>query len=271
MANNVVIGDLGKLRKPDALRFEGAEKCTFPSVSYVNGDSLTLSFTSVRTIGGDDYILGYQENFSQWAGFLSNDNLAIRWSDGTYFTAPSGITSNGYYDIMISITSGNLVSAYVDGELVGTGDSTGKTLSIDSLAYGRRLYYSGVIRDVVLVKNSVEVGRYIQNGDFGNTTLIDQSGSGNDGTIIGATWWRQGVDEVYSDPTLYRSTLPIPLNDDQYVTYTDGTPFYPAGDDFWIPYNSDPTYDFTVVKQSSISIGQGLYQYGSSMKLSFSL
>ena len=121
--------------------------------------------------------------------------------------------------------------------------------------------FIGIYSNIIVHSVGLDGSIYIKNGDFGSTTLIDHSGNGNDGTINGATWWKKGVDEVYATPDLYKSTLVSPLTEDQYVTYTDGTPFYDSDDTFWNPYNQDVTYSFTVSK--------GIFDYGNSFDFDF--
>ncbi len=94
---------------------------------------------------------------------------------------------------------------------------------------------------------------------FGNSTIIDSSGNGNDGTIVGATWWKtvNGVPYTgaYLTPTAYRSTLlrPVENNADQRVIYTDGEPVWERDDPEWNDWNLGGI-GFEVITPSTLSI-----------------
>ncbi len=120
-----------------------------------------------------------------------------------------------------------------------------------------------IISDLFLIGYGVNarMGRFKMSGyhnfdykpsmdSFGGSILTDYSGYGNHLTIAHRnSWWKQGVDEVYANPSLYQASWIIPMEEAQQVIYTDGTPFYPTDDPFWNPYNQDPVHSFTVTKQ----------------------
>lgn len=261
MANTVVLGDLEKYKGDTTLKFDGIDDvANFPQIEFTDSDMGSIELQCVYiTTSVDNYPIGKVSDFGNWIGYLTNGNIAVRFSDGTYFTSPSGVVSDGYYSIKLTFNSG-VGEFFIDGVSVGTQSTVGKTLLLSVLGEGRRIKYAGDVCRVVINKNGSVYADYINSSNFGDTTLVDNSGNGNDGTIVGAQWWKKEVDQNFATSQLYKDTLVSPLTEDQYVIYTDATPYYGSDDPFWNPYNQDATYSFSVVQQS-LGARAGAYHY----------
>lgn len=262
MAKTVVLGDLGKYSGDTVLKFDGVDDyASIPPVTFTDLDVGSIEISCVYiTTGVESYPIGKIVDFSNWIGYLSNGNIAVRFSDGTYFSVPSGIVVSGYYSIRLTFNEG-IAEFFIDDASVGTQDITGKSVTINLIGEGRRISYTGDLCRVIFELSGVVVADYINNNNFGDSSLIDNSGNGNDGTIFGAVWWKKYVDEVYATPQLLKDTLTDPLGADYHVVYTDATPFYPSDDVFWNPYNLDPEFTFTVVQQGAGGADGASYTY----------
>jgi hypothetical protein len=121
----------------------------------------------------------------------------------------------------------------------------------------------GEICSVVGVSSGSTIYNYIQNGDFGDATLIDHSGS-NDGTINGATWWKKYVDQFFDDWVVYNSQLPETPVEFQDVTRVD----------IYSPYTNDPlwgNYDENWLVVTDQARGAVAYGYRNNLKLNLAL
>ncbi len=250
--NNVVIGDLGKYKGDDGLKFDGVgDSATFP-LNTVGATSVTvrmelehLTYTPAnRRLYGD-----LTSNF--WGGLTIDGRFYFKYNQ--LDTGADGLDCSYINGESVSF---ELVATNTRSDITVNGITRtyGGVSSLDILADIDILnlngytgdYTKGCLNYFSIAVDGVVVNSYIQNGDFGSPTLIDHSGNGNNGTINGATWWKQGIDEVYANPTLFKASRPIPMEESQKVIYTDGTPFYPVDDVFWNPYNQDATFSFSV-------------------------
>ncbi len=105
---------------------------------------------------------------------------------------------------------------------------------------------------------------YIQNGDYGSTTLIDHSGNDNDGSIIGPTWNKsvngQPVDIVAPDQQTLLAQLPVtPVETWEVIDTTIGSTVPPTNDPSWLLYDED--WLTVYVQKKPISVTDKSYKY----------
>jgi len=225
--NNVVIGDLAKYDGNDALKFD-YDYLIFPTTEYTSGESISADINidsaesynfilDTRDSAGSVYVL---TNLGDWQ--IVGCRLFV--NDEEVFSTDT-VISDQWCNLRIEFINTQTVTTFLSRT---TSDSK----------------FLGQARNII-TKNA----EYIQNGDFGDATLIDHSGNGNDGTIVGAEWWKEGVDEAFATPQLYKSSFDVPMEDNQFVTYTDGLPVYFTSNIFWNDYNTNSTYSFDVDTQ----------------------
>jgi len=258
--NNVVIGDLGKYSGDDCLKFDGVnDYVDIPTDGNVFDVEFSCKFTPLTFNPSYQGVLGKKD---KWVCYLVSSGgiqFFIRRQGGTWFfntTSNYAVlgeendleccidSSNNLSYVILNGVRTDFVNQIYDTSIFSNFMFLGATN--ESSGSDPSLPFKGCIRDF-----KVDGSEYIQNGDFGSTTLIDHSGNGNDGTINGATWWKQGIDEVFATPALYKSTWGV-MVDDQTVIYTDALPYYTTDDVFWNPYNQDITYTFTVTQQQIV-------------------
>lgn len=255
MANNVVIGDLGKLRGNDCLRFNGVDSAvkilSTPLIDDFNVamkitpyDLANPQFLWANRNGADTWVRISGGKIATGARIGGSDQLVIH---------PTVLQINKEYSVTVTKSGDNYVVT-VDG-VVHNGSTTGvpastsdgwQSVGLIDFGSGTKEYFDGCMRQL-----TVDESVYITQGSFGDATLVDYGVNGLDGTLTNTIWWKQGVDEVYATPTLYRSTLPFPAVEEQNGVTTDAV-FYPSDDPFWNPYNQDATYGFTMIQQQSI-------------------
>ena len=232
--NNVVIGDLGKLRGEDCLKFDGVD-------DYIKIDNdISLEVGDIVTIELHDYVP----------------------SPNAYLTDYDGLGTRGY--LFISTTQ--TVSNFTPTQIISVGDGVYTFVvhtAVDINTMGARFSLSEFIKAKLRcfkVESSTGVVKllYIQNGDFGSATLVDHSGNGNDGTIVGAQWWKKDVDENFLTKTAYKSSWAIPMEETQKVVVTTPSEYEPTESTYWNDYNIDPTFDFTVQQQPILSMTYNL-------------
>lgn len=159
----------------------------------------------------DDRALGLQTANSNVIAGLNT--LEILVSGSSYTVNLNGViaTQNNYNGNFVSGTAG-----------LAIGDAIDSTPSP---------HYEGQICCVEIEG----FGTYIQNGDFGDATLIDHSGNGNDCIIVGPQWWKLKVDQHFQTAQLFKSQLPlVPVEFQNVVDIKVGIP--PTGDAFWEAY-----------------------------------
>ncbi len=231
MANSVVIGDLSLAHGDDCLKFSQGY-LVIPQENYLTSESFTFTGMMIDD-PSNTYLLDTRDNGGNAIVFINGvSNLWQIYNCELYIDS---VLVNHDAPVIFETLS-NFEVVFLSPQIVT------KILA----RQGDSSKFTGTVCNLV-TKN----GTYIQNGDYGDATLIDHSGNGNDGTINGATWWKKGVDQVFATPDLYKATLVSPLPEKQVATYTDGTPFYSSEDVFWNPYNQDVTHDFTVKKLAS--------------------
>lgn len=241
MSNKVVLGDLSLYKGNTSLKFDGVnDRCSFPVLGVGSDFTVEMDIIPYEVISNGflfhpraerDYylrVVGGEIRMSSWNGSSNSVTLA------------TGIQVGVKYSIVCTISGTNL-SATVNGvSVTGTlpvGNLTSNTNLLGSQD-GVLNNFKGEICCCKITTSTTSVD-YIQNGDFGDVTLIDHSGNGNDGTIIGATWWMQDINQQFDDPLTYRSQLPVTPVEVQVVTYTDATPYYPTNDPFWGAYDEN--------------------------------
>ncbi len=237
MANEVVIGNLADDKRDDCLRFGGSGDYTVTdAIDMTGAQTITSVFVcdelktqAVHSKGGGHYRLV----------ILGTGKLMVN-SEVTNATITCGVVNTVS---VVFDSNGKGISLTLNGVVEWTGLASPSQLTTDFYIGARNtsgtlgLFFSGKIHSVVIQG----FASYVQNGDFGSSTLIDHSGNGNDGTIVGAQWWKKDVDQAFADPLTYRSQLPATPVEVQHVTYTDKTqPYYPTGDAFWGLYT--PTW-----------------------------
>ena len=257
--NNVIIGDLAEFRGDDCLKFDGVDD--YATIVQTTEDlSLDITIDEVGTTWKVISQIGsYDVDFDGYILHVDTDlRLAIRSNNDVVTKGP--IISGGDRLELDIINTNTEIRVYLGGELslthtkTSTGSYVGKTVKL--MKRDNTDFLKGCL-------NSISDGAYtyINNGDFGDSVLTSKP-SGNDGTIVGAQWWKQGVDENFLTPTAYRNAWIIPMEQSQNVIYTDGTPYYPTADTYWNPYNQDATYTFTVYQQSAgYTIGATKFNY----------
>jgi len=265
MNNKVVLGDLSKYHGDDVLKFSGVDTAPVSPIKIsstldgthevycmydgkVASDGNVVGESIASAIGG--FQIRYDIGNNKW-------NFQYRIGGTTYYSLQSTatVTVGQWYKISVNINGTN-VSLTIDNVLQdsnsnfdGSGIDVNSFVAIGGKSQNR--YFSGLIRDYAYTTNSSQlVMSYIQNGDFGSATLIDHSGNGNNGTINGATWWKEGVDQQFDTPQLYKSQWVIPMEESQNVVYTDALPYYATKNAFWNDYNIDEVYAFNVSRQS---------------------
>jgi len=268
MANNVVLGDLAKYNGDDCLRFDGSASATIPIINIGGSDYYyEVGFTTSDLDGSVRAVLSNRA--------LGGTRTVHVETNSTQYSVKL-VTTAGVYGKSLSVSSESLlirvdvtastksIKISENGVVVSDENYSGDILpSTDNIKIGSGLSLNPLIGQVTHV--NINGITYINNGDFGSVGLLS-SPSGSDGTINGATWWKQSVDEVYATPQLYKSTLVSPLTEDQMVTYTDATPIYQSADTFWNPYNQDATYSFDVASlkwitepvDQSLTVGEEL-------------
>ena len=257
MANNVILGDLSLYRSDDAIKVDEISQNIQAPVSF---DQLIINLYKYEVYNKWQYIFDNRsDGGSLWMSLSSTNTWSFNPSELEVFVNDVQVFNGGTVQIYGNQSTIKIVS--VNGLIpVGkVGNNQSGTEPLNGYVSNMQVYQSGVI-----------VGEYIKNGDFGSSVLTDHSGNGNDGTIEGATWWKERVDEVYATPALYKATLVSPLTEDQNVTYTDATPYYGADDVFWNPYNQDATYDFLVNQQLFNGLSQlGIFGIEAKLEMSF--
>jgi hypothetical protein len=251
--NSVVLGDLSLLRADDALRFfSGYCTLTAPSTSPDSFGACTIVSDVVFDEVASVQVL-HAQGTSAYRSYINSGVLTINGASTTNFTAVAGVS----YKIEVDYnSSGEGIAIRVNGSaytITGGTAPVGNSSASSTFYVGTRDNLSLILQGVLTGFEITGFGSYIQNGDFGSPTLIDHSGNGNDGTINGAKWWKRNVDEVYSTPDLYLSTLPVTPEEFQYVTYTDAEPYYPTNDPYWGNYNET----WLVVSKQSTGVSTG--------------
>lgn len=257
MANTVVLGDLEKYNGDDCLRQQVvAVGATIPYTTTNTDFEYSVKVTP----------LSLNNLFNCWVvNTGGSEHFEIRvvetgWVLRTYNTNSIedtiviGSPEVGKESILTLTRTGNEYTLSADGETASiTTALVNDTMTV--IEIGRAPSTSQVcMRDI-----EYNGYKYIQNGDFGASNLPSHP-EGREGTLTNADWWKQGVDQNFATPQLYKDTLVSPLTEDQKVIYTDATPYYGSDDPFWNPYNQDPTYSFTVVRQSLGALA-GAYNY----------
>jgi len=258
MANNVVLGDLGLYRGSDCLKFDGVnDYVKIDNTPILTDFNISVECTPLR-LTGTQFIWANRNGSDIHLDIrASNFAVGIESSFGAeVFTHPTILQVGSTYNISMTYNSSTLNGVIIVNGVSHIVTSLGAPLTVSNgwqnigaLDFGSSPidHCNMDIRDI-----SINSSCYIQNGDFGSATLIDHCGT-NDGTINGAQWWKVGVDEVYATPALYKTALVSPLTEDQYVTYTDASPYYNSDNVFWNPYNQDTTYDFNVTTQVAVN------------------
>lgn len=249
MANTVVLGYLSSLYGyDDCLRMLGGvgSYLQVPSFTISPTNSLTARL-SLRDFGVGDYsIILDDRNISDGLVFIENNKISIQGGIRVDIDGVEVFNGTTYSD-----SEEHLFRFYTH---VGREHTFTNIMCRNDQTVG--------VRGCVRLVEYVGLFRYIINGDFGDTetVLVDSSGNGNNGLFFGASWWKRDVNQNFATPQLFKDTLTTPLTEDQYVIYTDATPYYGSNDPFWNPYNQDPTFSFTVVQQKNIL--QKLLQFG---------
>ncbi len=236
--NSVCIGDMSLLTGyGDCLGFDGNGYVGLPTTQYNSGDTISTEISigenahynfilDTRDSGGDAFLL---RNVDEGGWHVVGLRAFV--NDVEVFTGDP---------VSFDVWS-NLRIEFINTQVVTTMFARA-SLSIKFLGQACNLQ----------TKN----GLYIQNGDFGDTVLVDHSGHGNDGTINGGQWWKQDIDQNFPDQLSYTSTWPIPMEESQFVI-ASGVDLPVRSDASWDDYNSDPTYSFTVDtgKVNTVCIG----------------
>ena len=253
--NNVVLGDLSKYRGDDCLKFDGADSVTWGVPSEITYMYCEFIPSDLSIQGG--HIIGAElgAKFSHYVvtdeiSFLSSfDGSAWDYNTQFFVDVVEGV------NVIEMIYNDNTLTININGQSKVVSGIPNAPKSNQIMTIGSR---NGTVNFFTGIYHKVKYNEYnyIQNGDFGSTTLVDHSGNGNDGTINGAQWWKKDVDENYLTPQAYKSSWIIPMEQSQNVIYTDAEPYYPTDDVFWNDYNIDPTYDFIVNKQSDGGTGE---------------
>jgi len=274
--NDVVIGDLELYKGSDALKFDGVDDYCDTGIltsSLLDGThKVTAKYTddmsTDRSIFGDDSS-GFQLRFDTGPNIYLFQYRTLATSyEFILGTAPTG----GYDEFELKV-SGSSVELIINSVSQGTiNDFDGAYInSTTKIGVAQNRYWVGEISQYSYTSNvDGLVFSYIQNGDFGSATLIDHSGNGNDGTINGATWNKQGVDSTYPDPATYKASWVSPMEQAQLVRYVDpNTTFYDTNNVYWNDYNIDSVYSFNVnstkgsyngsIVDNNFKLKQGLY------------
>ncbi len=201
--SNVVINDLSKLTdRDDCIRF--VDKKVSISIPVETGDRIKVKLQNVELAPAT-------------FGYIFDGNV-----DGRGRVAING--DSGAW--LLSGMSADEPSFTGDGEYWFTASSSFTIETIGS----RYTIASFLIGDMCTfeVQNK---HLYIQNGDFGNLTLVDHIGSA-DGTLDNLEmWWKEGIDEVFPDQNVYKATWIPPLAPQTVYDTVGNLP--PTGDASW--------------------------------------
>jgi hypothetical protein len=139
---------------------------------------------------------------------------------------------------------GNAVSAIVNGNPYTMEQGFTSNSINEEVVVGRNYYGAWYLGNIGTFK--INNYTYINNGDFGSANLPSIP-SGADGTISGATWWKDTVDQNFSTSALYKSQWTLPMEQGQAVVYdlASAGDYIASSDSYWNPYNQDGTYTFT--------------------------
>ena len=264
--NNVVIGDLGKLRGASSYRYDGVlgQDSTFSSTGELSNFRLTVCASTFSNLG---IFTGSLANSTFNIVAFFPVSLRVRFLDGSQVDFGFPYELDTLYNMVITY-DGTTVTLDVDsGVYTESIVLAGKTISFDSFGGGydgSQFPFYGEICSYKLESfdRSTIYCEYDIANSFGKTTLADLSGSGRTCSVNGGISWKKGIDENFLTPTAYKSSWTIPMEESQNVVYTDATPFYATDNVFWNDYNIDPTYDFTVTQQiSDTGYGYGFNTY----------
>lgn len=255
--NRVVLGDLSKYRSnKEAINIEMGSI----EVPIVVNNSTNFSF--------EIYPLGYSSRnhtpiLDSGQDYYANTGFALLCENTTntieIWTGSSGFNTGVLYSLKTTYKISKTADQLQINDSVFTIPSITEngTVSVVGQWAGAQAY-------CIFAKFLIGGYSYVNDGDFGSSGLPSIP-SGNDGTMNGAQWWKldengDPIDQNFATPQLYKDTLVSPLTEDQYVIYTDATPYYGSDDPFWNPYNQDATYSFSVVQQS-LGARAGAYHY----------
>jgi len=174
---------------------------------YVVSGEQSIVDTDIGGHYGHSIILGYGNG---------DNTIDVQYHNGSY-NSTAACTENTWYNVA-AIYENGLVSLYVDGVYIGNksygqGTPDGSTVRFGRHNSGDPQWFNGIIDEVAIWDTtlSAEAISDIYNGlnplassdnynvssnligywDFNEgsgTTVTDQSGNGNDGTVYGATW-----------------------------------------------------------------------------------
>ncbi len=261
MADKIVIGDLGEYRGDDCLTFASGASVVTPSNGtiidkLITADILYKSGLGNRYIadfspaGEGGWIFRVEDNRLRFTVFQSDGQvLNVYYNplvDGTTYCIEAIALSSGTLNLTVN---GSMSQAAFDGTnkipttgTVVVGNAVeGLTENLDSQLLGIRI--DGEFN-------------YNLNGQFGNVSVLDSSGNGNDGTINGATWWKKEIAENYLTTTAYLNARPAVQEVAQEIIVVDPSQYYPTDDVIWAPYNTDPTFSFIVYLQQNMLQGR---------------
>ncbi len=249
---NVIIGNLALSHRATILKGNDSIGCETDSRLLSNFRietliSLNSGDSGVQTIFGDKDT----SNSIFWVNSFTS--VRVRMSDGSAINGTLSKVYEGFHLWAVEYIN-NTLRIYIDGFLeLEDSALIGKTFQLSSFmgshTGGSSYGFSGEMKSFKVEDGfGLVLSDYDISGGFGGSFVSDLVGTFD--ATMNSQWWKQGIDAQYDTPALYKTTLVSPLTEDQNVIYTDATPYYPANDPYWNPYNQDATYDFAVSRDS---------------------